>query len=181
MPAWKSLSPRMYCTCAKRCQSKYNTPKLILVITTSQRTLSKCFCSNVNADLYFIFHFCAFSSLIITFFSQWRREEFIFDTLNHFTQLVFFYLSKFFQPRRILSLQSWNFYLSLSLSFAPVFMWTSSPSLWCTSLICPHWSVLDLVLYCEFRHHVEPQQCVSVWIFLLRHHWSSRWTTRLVH
>lgn len=36
-------------------------------------------------------------------------------------------------------------------------------------------------LSCEFRHHVAPQRCVSVWIRLLRHRRSSLRTTRLVH
>lgn len=137
----------MYCTCAKRCQSKYNTPNLRLLIATSQHTVStvpfpSCLRSYLSLILY--------SIILRKNLHPWMYFSIAVLKLFNFSALF---------PSSCLHMDQF-----------PVI---KKPF--------PHWPVVSLTLYCEFRHHVEPQRCVSVWIFLLRHHWSSLWTTRLVH
>lgn len=112
-----------------------------------------CVCSDVNADL-------RFSSSLISLFSQRRRAQFSLDAWVHFKTLMFFYVGKSFHPALITETFTWV------RASAPAGTWTGPPSSRRSFLLCPHWS---------------PQRCVSVWMFLLRHHRSSLWTTGLVH
>lgn len=137
-----------------------NTPKLKLVIITSQHTVSKCFSMNFNTDLQhllspLVFHSKENKKSLV------QIHEYILQSFDSFISVI------------ISSKKCFPIALKLLLQFepssGPVFMWTSSPLSQC-SLICPYWSVLSLILHCALRHHVEPQQCVYVWIFLLRHH-----------